>query len=407
MTSAPQFSDRAGRILALAGIVLAALGMRTAVAVISPIADYIAADIPLGSVGLGVLGMVPPVAFAAFALLTPAIVARLGLERSMVVALALMVVGHLLRGYAPGYAVLLIGTVVTLVGIGIGNVLLPPLVRRYFPTRIGVFTSITATLMAIGTAVPSVLAVPIATSAGWRLALGVWAALAIASLVPWIALLAGLRWQPSAALEEPSPTLITALWRSKTAVAVAVVFATSALAVYSMFAWLPQILAERTDLDAAAAGALLSLFSLAGFPVGIVMPILAARMRNVAPLIYLAFVLFALGYGGLLFVPGIATWLWVLFAGLGPLLFPVALALIALRSRTHAGTVALSGFAQGIGYTAAAVGPLLVGVLHDVTGSYDASLVLLFLLTVPSLAAAYVLRRPRFVEDEIEARGAR
>ena len=48
----------------LLGIFFLAVNLRTAVAALSPIVPYISADIPLDSVGLGVLGMLPPIAFA-------------------------------------------------------------------------------------------------------------------------------------------------------------------------------------------------------------------------------------------------------------------------------------------------------------------------------------------------------
>jgi CP family cyanate transporter-like MFS transporter len=189
--------------------------------------------------------------------------------------------------------------------------------------------------------------------------------------------------------------------RSRTAWAIAILFATTALAVYAFFAWLPQILAERTSLDAFGAGAMLSLYALAGVPVSLTVPILAARMRDIRPLVWAASSFFLLGYGGLLFLPDHFTWLWVLFAGLGPLLFPLALTLVGLRSRTHAGSVALSGFVQGIGYAVACLGPLVVGLTHQATGGYTVALIMLLIATLPSLYAAHLLRSPRTVEDDL------
>ena len=129
-----------------------------------------------------------------------------------------------------------------------------------------------------------------------------------------------------------------------------------------------------------------------GIPAGLLVPLLAARMKNVAILIYAGVAFFIVGYLGLILVPGTATWLWVAFAGLGPLLFPLCLVLINVRTRTHAGSVALSGFTQGLGYTLGALGPLAVGVLHQLTASW--TIPLLF-LTATALAAAARRRRRR------------
>ena len=83
----------------------------------------------------------------------------------------------------------------------------------------------------------------------------------------------------------------------------------------------------------------------------------------------------------------------MVFAGLGPLLFPLSLVLINVRTRTHEGAVALSGFVQGVGYTLGALGPLVVGVLHQVTGQWTLALVVL-LATAAAAAVAGLDRRP-------------
>ena len=92
MVTTPPAAPRAGALLALVGIVLVALNLRTAVAVFSPIVDEIGRDVPLDSVSIGVLGALPPVCFALFGLLAPAVSRRLGLELTVVVGLAAMVV---------------------------------------------------------------------------------------------------------------------------------------------------------------------------------------------------------------------------------------------------------------------------------------------------------------------------
>ena len=136
-----------------------------------------------------------------------------------------------------------------------------------------------------------------------------------------------------------------------------------------------------------------------GIPAGLLVPLLAARMKNVALLIYAGVAFFVVGYLGLILVPGTATWLWVAFAGLGPLLFPLCLVLINVRTRTHAGSVALSGFTQGLGYTLGALGPLAVGVLHQLTGSWTVALIVLTATALAAAVAGAVVARPRYLED--------
>jgi CP family cyanate transporter-like MFS transporter len=107
-----------------------------------------------------------------------------------------------------------------------------------------------------------------------------------------------------------------------------------------------------------------------------------------------------LGYLGLILAPSTLTWLWVALIGIGPLTFPLALVLINLRTRTHAGAVALSGFVQSVGYVVVAIGPLAVGLLHDATGGWTVPLLFLLASAVPLALAGAVVARPRHFEDE-------
>ena len=122
-----------GRALALIGIVLVAFSLRSAVASLSPVIDHISRDFPVSPVIVGLIGAAPPVCFAVFGLVTPLVERRFGLERVAVGALALMSLGLLLRGFAGDSTSLLAATVVVFAGVGAGNVLLPPLVKKYFP----------------------------------------------------------------------------------------------------------------------------------------------------------------------------------------------------------------------------------------------------------------------------------
>ena len=399
----------AGRSLALVGILLVALSLRTAVAAISPIIAEIDKDISLTSISIGLIGTLPPIFFALSGFIGPFVSRRLGLEGAIVVSVGLMVLGHSLRAAAGSFPVLLVGSAIALLGVGICNVMLPPVVKRYFPDRIGFVTATYATLMSVSTALPSVLAVPVSDSLGWRYSLAIWAAVSGTAIVPWIVLLARHRRDRAAALldessepEVPDAALEGRLWRSPVAVAIAITFSVSTINAYASFAWLPQILVDTVHISPAVSGNLLAVYAIAGLPASIVAPMLVARLRSPSWLIVLGVALFVGGYLGLLLAPGSLTVLWVIFAGMGPILFPVCLVLINTRTRTHTGSVALSGFAQAVGYTIGAFGPLLVGVLHDATDGWTVPLVFLLVISLAGLFGAVVLGRPGIVEDQLK-----
>ena len=406
----------AGRTAALLGILLVGLNLRTAVAVISPIVAEIDVDIHLDSAELGVLGAVPPIAFALSALFGALIAKRVGLERLLTLALVAMIAGQLLRSAATNFEGLLVGSLIALVGAGIGNVLLPPIVKRYFPDRIGLMTSLYVTLLTLGTAVTAALSAPIAQVGGWRMALGVWSILVLASLAPWVTVLLWQRRARGALLQadvlteavpklgKPPAGSARPIWHSKTAWSLGIVFALTTFQVYAAFAWLPQLLVDIAGVTPVQSGGLLALYSIIGLPLALVIPVLTARLKNVGWVIQCGIALFVVGYLGLLFMPTVATWLWIVLAGAGPLLFPAALTLINLRSRTHEGAVALSGFVQTVGYSFGALGPLLVGLLHGMTGSWTAPLVLLLVTAIATTFAGVKMAKPSFVEDDLSRR---
>ncbi|MFT2817825.1 CynX/NimT family MFS transporter [Leifsonia sp. A12D58] len=393
----------AGRTLALLGIILVAANLRTAVAALSPIVSDITVDVPLSSSAVGVLGMLPPICFAVFGIFTPRFTRKFGLESVLIVSLIAIGLGHLIRGTSGSLAVLLIGSVVTFAGLGAGNVLLPPLVKKYFPDRVGLITSLYATVLSFSTLVPPLVAVPVAESAGWRVSLGMWSVLALIALVPWITMIMRHRTSsvPTPTADDAEPRVLGNIWRSSIAWAIAIVFAASALNAYAMFAWLPQLLMQTADVTPAQAGLLLSLYAAMGTPCALIIPILTSRMRNVGILVYVGAVCFVLGYLGLILVPATLTWLWVVLAGLGPLLFPLVLVLINLRTRTHDGSVALSGFAQSVGYSIGALGPLVVALLHEVTGGWTWPLIFLIVTALVVAIAGAIISRPHMLEDEL------
>ncbi|MHA7134611.1 CynX/NimT family MFS transporter [Oerskovia turbata] len=408
-----------GRFVVLAGIVLAAFNLRIAVASVSPILGLVRADIDLSDQLAGLLGTVPVIAFAIFGSLVPVLSRRFGLEPTLIAALLISAVGEILRSMSSTAPSFLAWTAVALAGMGMGNVLLPPLVKRYFPDRIGAVTAAYTVTLSLSTAVPPLLVVGIASSLGWRPALGGWALVGLLAAVPWVVVIARSA-RARAELEsvlERSPAHTSGLdgrhrhegraWRSPLAWGIAGMFGLNSLNTYVMFAWLPHILVDAGFSEGAAASAL-ALYAFVGMPMSVVTPLLAARMRNPFPLVVLFVAMLAVGYAGLLGgQAGPATWAWVVVAGLGASTFPLGLALINLRSRTSAGAVALSGFVQGVGYLVAGAGPLTAGVLYGRTGSWTGTFVLLFATLVVILVAAVAGCRPVMIEDTWGRRGRR
>ncbi|MEH6780195.1 MAG: MFS transporter [Rhodoglobus sp.] len=396
-----------GRIIALAGIFFIALNVRTAVAAISPIVGVIENDIPISSLGLGFLGMLPPIAFAIAGIAAPALARSRGLDASLLIASAAMVSGSALRAVSDSYLLLALGSLIALAGMGLGNVLLPPAVKKYFPDRLATVTGGYVVLISLGAATPALFAAPVAEVAGWRVSVAVWAVLALTAFTPWLVLtLRSRRAKRTAALDASVVPVVSGIsvWavaKSRTAWAITIAFAVSSIGFYSFFAWLPEILIESAGFTAVEAGAMLSLFGLIGIPLGIVSPILADRVSNIGAVMAGGVLAGALGYLGLAFVPTTLTGVSVVLVGLGTVLFPLCLVLINLRTRSHQGSAALSGFVQSVAYTVAALGPFAVALVRDLSGGWFWPLMFLLISSLLALISAVMLARPSFVEDEL------
>ncbi|MFY9304905.1 MAG: MFS transporter [Rhodoluna sp.] len=396
-----------GRLLALAGMLLVALNVRTAVSSLSPIIPFIRDDFELSNLAVSFLGMLPPLGFALSGLIAPIITRRIGLEAALLTLLATIALGSVIRAVSGDWSLLSAGTMLALVGMGMGNVLLPVVVRKYFPDRIGSMTGLYLVIVSIGAFSPPLIAVPVAEAAGWRVSLGQWAVVALIASIPWLfALRQNKVEEPvvTQALTIPISVRHVKIWKSPTAMAMVVIWAVSSLNGYAIFAWLPQILMDESASTPAEAGILLALYAAMGIPAALSMPVLAVRYPNQAPLIYLSGILFFIGYGGLIFLPGWWSWAWVLLAGLGPILFPLNLALFNIRTKSQETLLRISGFAQGFGYLAAATGPLVIGVLHDLTGNWTSSLWFLFLTAIPAMLAGRVIARQKTIDEELEQR---
>ncbi|WP_413767962.1 MFS transporter [Rhodococcus pyridinivorans] len=392
-----------GRLLVFCAIAMSALVLRLAVTSFSPLAGQISEEIGFSSTVVGVFGMIPTAMFAAFGLATPALGRRWGLERTALIGMLMAGVGMATRALMTDTWSLLLLSGLALGGMGIGNVVIPPLVKRYFSDTLALVSSVYIVGVQLGTIVPAFVAVPLADAFGWRVSLGVWALVGFAAALPWTWVLLRRR---SDAAEDSVPAEQHAagrVWRSPVGWGMAGMFGMTSLVTYSMFTWIPDILADA-GASPAFGGAMVGLFALLGLVSAFGAPSLCARMTNPFPVVVACAACFLIAFAGLWIAPMSVPILWVVLLGLGPSTFPMALTLINLRSSTSAGSAALSGFTQGVGYSAACLGPLLFGVFHDLTSGWTASFAFMTVAVAVLVTGAYQACKPRVVEDSWNTR---
>lgn len=388
-----------GRWLITIAVVVLAANLRPAVNGLGSVIPELRASTGLSATAAGVLLALPTLSFALIGLLAPAVAARLGTHRTVLIALFALVLGQLVRALLPGLVALFGGSAIALAGVATANVLMPGLVRLHFAGQVTAMTAIYTTVLSAGGAVAAGVTLPIehALHGDWRLGIGIWTVVAAIGLGPW--LLLGTRRRVAPRTAGTRRFTIGGLLHTRLAWVMAGYFGTQALQAYVMFGWLSAILTDAGRSDTAAAG-YVSLVAAIGVVVSAVVPLLLSRLP-VAVLILTMAAGYLTGYLGLLADPGGATWLWCTLIGLGTGAFPVALTLVALRARTPEGTTVLSGFTQSLGYLIASTGPLLFGLLHDLAGGWTVSLLALCVILAAHLVFGLLAARVRYIENEL------
>ncbi len=380
---------RSQRLLFVAVLLLAA-NLRPAVASVGPVLADLRADLGLSGTAAAVLSALPVLCFGLASALAPGAARRLGPDGALVAVLALTAGGLLLR-LLPSTGALFGGTLLAGAAIAVGNVLLPALVKREFPERLGLVTGVYTSVVSLSAAAAAAATVPLARAVGggWRAGLGLWAVPALVALAVWVPL-AVARHDPAL---PPRAGVSGSLLSDPLAWAVTAFMGLQSLGFYAMLAWLPTVLREQ-GLDATTAGGLLGLLATVGTPLGLVLPTLLVRARDQRAWVVAVTAVTAAGLLGLTVAPGALPLLWAVLIGLGQgAAFPLALTLVVLRSADGEQAARLSAMSQGFGYTLAALGPLLLGAVRDAAGSWTLPLALLVGVLVPQLFAGLAAGR--------------
>jgi CP family cyanate transporter-like MFS transporter len=391
--------SRRGLVLIGAAIVLTGLNLRTAVNSVGPVLQELQTGLGLSSGQVGLITTMPLICFAALGFAGPPLSARFRDSSVLAGALLAMAAGIVVRAAAGSLWLFLAGTVLAMVGGALGNVLLPSLVKRYFPDRTGLLVGAYGTAMTVGGAIASVSTAPVAAATGaegWRWGLGCWAVLAALAAIPWLA----VPPRPGASRGSHAAVQMRALVHSRLAIALTVFLGLQAMQAYILVGWLAQYLRDA-GVSPAGAGLLLGLNLLVAIPLNAVVPGLTVRAHLQRPLLVTFVACYIAGWVGLWVAPLTAPWLWMALLAGGMASFSMVLTLIGLRARTPETTAALSTVAQGWGYLLAGAGPLLVGVLRGLTGNYDGMFVLLLVGIAGLMASGWLATRQEYVDDEV------
>jgi MFS transporter, CP family, cyanate transporter len=379
--------------LLVVAVAAAGLNLRTAITSLPPLFPDLQTRLHLSSAALSLLAATPVICFGVVSAFTAWLNRRYGEEMILLVALVLLTAGLLLRGVAPG-TMLFPGTALAASAIAVLNVLLSSMAKRRWPERAGLLLGIYLTTLSAGAIVSSLLSVPLYRSSGGsvRLALGVWAAPAALAVLLW---LPQLRYRTVGAppAVAGAPRAGVKVYRYALAWQVTAFMGLQSLLYYAALSWLPTIFQDRGD-SPITAGNLLALMGVGNLATSLLVPVLAHRRPSQSVLVVPSLIGTAAGLAGSLWAPLGSAPFWVLVLGVSQgSCLGLAIFFMMARAPDADAAASLSAFSQSVGYLVASVGPLMVGLLHSATGSWNIPVALLLVLCAAELATGLLAGR--------------
>lgn len=395
-----------------AAIVLVALNLRGPIVAPAPVIGDVRVDLGLTATVAGLLTTIPVLCFALATPLASWVIAKADPERALSLSLVVVLAGTVVRSL-PSAAALLIGTAVIGVGITIGNVVIPVVIRRdTSPERVGLVTGVYTSALNVGSMITSLATAPLASAWGWPLAIAVWGLLAVVAGVGWTVAVGRIAWlRPTRREPVPATGPIDVVLPDTGAVrgsdgpasprpvrrlvtwGLTLAFGGQAFSYYALTAWIPTLLHDEIGFSKASSGASSSVFQILAVVGALGVPLLASRWRPRA-IIALVSVFWLAMPLGLLFAPQ----LWLLWSVLGgaaqgggiTVIFIVVVRLVSSDDDARR----MSAFVQGGGYLLGSAGPLVAGSLHGATGGWTAPL-LVVLVSVLTLGVVGTLAARR------------
>jgi CP family cyanate transporter-like MFS transporter len=312
-----------------------------------------------------------------------------------------IIVGSVVRS-AGDVTAAFAGTVLLGVSMAMGNLAIPMLIGRQFRHRAEMLTGAYVITTNLTVTATTALAVPTAALLGWRwTAAGSGLLLGVGSLVAWVLVyppgIQGARAQirrwagqrePVAAERrrgEPAATR-GALWRVTGLLSIA--FAGHTFAYYAVTAWLPTALLDLRGMTRAEAGVAASLFQATGLAGPLLVPIFAALRWSSVRTVVVIGAAWVVMPAGMLVAP--QWWaVWCVFGGLAQAgFFTAVMSVVIRRSRSVDENRRTTAVMQTVGYSVAAIGPVVTGWVHQQTGGWVVPFAIVLGVTVVMVAAA-------------------
>ncbi len=381
----------------------ASLALRPQILAVGPLLPLIRADLELPAGVAGLLTTIPVLCMGIFAPIGPQIAARLGPRTALAACLAVIAGAGLVRALAPGFPPILLATFVIGVAIGVSGAIPAIVVSQRLSHAAVHGTSAYAAGIVAGSTGAAAVAVPLALNGDWRTSLALISAALVLPLVAWLVL---LRPDPSA--RALGARAVRLPWRSGTGWLLVALFGIQSILYYGIVSWLPNALVER-GWSPASTGTLIAIFNGIGLLTTIGVPWAASRLGSRRAQLGAVAAGALTGILGVVLAPDLSFgWIVILGLSLGAV-FPLLLTLPVDVSANPGEAGSIAALMLLGGYVLASTGPVVLGVVRDVTGNFSASMWLLVGVALVLLAMTRLLspsRLRRAVHAPVEVTGA-
>lgn len=389
-------------LILITGVLFVAFNLRPAITSVGPLIGMIRDDMGLANWSVAFLTSLPLIAFALMSPIAPKLANKFSNELILTLGLLVLFVGICFRSIAMMVFIFL-GTLLIGLGIAICNVLLPGVIKEKFPTKVAIMTSLYTTSMSIFATAAAGLSVPLAEDLqlGWQKSLLLWALPAFIGVFLWFYLFRKSDRNKKESTISFYESNKFDIWKDKLAWEIAIFMGLQSLIYYVTISWLPEMLIDF-GMKKTTAGLLLSYFQFIGIPTSFIIPMLAVKFKTQRLLATIVNLLFIVGVLLIILQPNLAiTIIAITLIGFSSSAnFSLSLTFIAIRARNARDAAELSGMAQTVGYTLAAVGPIFIGFLYDLTHAWLIPLLILIVITVIIIYVGLSAGQNKYVLDK-------
>lgn len=377
-------------------IILIACNLRAPITGVGSLINTISEDLGLSAGAAGMLTTIPLLSFAAISPIVVLAAEKLGAGRMFIISVAVLAAGMIIRSCC-GQVGLFIGTVIIGMGIAVGNVLLPAVIKSIFPDSIENMTSLYTVIMQAVSAVSTAISVPIALVLGWKASLGIWILPVLAALVCCIVNsnldISQETYEITGSAENGSLLKAPMTWWITSYMGV------QSMMFYCFIAWLSPIMQSKGYSDIVS-GYFLSAYVVMGIIGSASLSFIMKRNKSQSSTGILLGALYLAGMTGML----LSSWLPMLIAGITLCGFcsgtciSFSMALFGLHTSNGKSASKLSGIAQAAGYLLAAAGPVLLGKVFDISGNWTLCMMILAAAAVYLIISGRIVGREEIVE---------